>query len=229
MLGVRLARLIPAAAVVGALALPLAATAGASEDPGPALPAPIMLPALPSAPFAPPTLPESSPAVPEVLAPAPSPPSGIPLPPAGNGGSDDPCSGPSSQAAEAGAPIAASCPLTQTDDGGGDGSLCVDVALDNPSCASAQAVDPTTPTTTAPTDPDTPGAPTPGNGDGASSSPTAEATAAVDPAVTAAAGPAAGSPTSMPFTGVDALGIAGVGGALAAVGAGLARVRRRVV
>jgi hypothetical protein len=33
----------------------------------------------------------------------------------------------------------------------------------------------------------------------------------------------------LPFTGVDALGIAGVGGALAAVGAGLARVRRRVV
>jgi hypothetical protein len=209
----------------------LVALHGRASAEGVAEPAPVSLPAplaatvttLPPLPTTPTTGTATAPAPVPSLPASPSGPPGITSPPGGSTGTQDPCAEVVDHATASGAPVAASCPLTSTSDGGAEGALCVDVAL-KPSCASAQAVSTTTTTAAASMTP----APSPTAGasdDPAASS--ADPTPTNDTAVEAAAMSSKQSSGTLPFTGGEAAVLATIGATLAGCGLTLARSARR--
>jgi hypothetical protein len=192
---------------------------GSASTPALPVPLPVTLPTLPSQLTTPTTA--AAPAPLPSLPVSPSSLPGITSPPGGSTGTQNPCADVVDQATESGAPVAASCPLTPTSDGGGDGALCIDVAL-KPSCTSTQAVNATTTTTTKPS-----------AGSHSSGDPSDPAATSGDPATTntvaveAAATTAKKGGGTLPFTGGEVAGLAGLGAMLAASGLALARASRR--
>ena len=201
-----------------------ASAEGVTEAPPVSLPAPlaVTLPTLPPLPTTPTTGTASAPAPVPSLPVSPSSLPGVPSPPGGSEGAQNPCAEVVDPATDAGAPIAASCPLTPTSDGGGDGALCVDVAL-APSCASTQAVNTTTTTTTSKTPATSPPAGDPSDPTATSADPASADTSAVEAAATTAKK----SGGTLPFTGGEVAGLATVGAMLAGCGLTLARAARR--
>jgi hypothetical protein len=210
-----------------------AADGGAGEPPVPIMPPslPIPLPLFPSTtvqslpvpPAGSPDL-DGAPATPAVPEPGALP--ATPLPGAGAAGDSDaptdPCAQITGPAAEQGAPIAATCPIIPSDDGGADIPICVDIAKVATCNRAASATTTTTTTTTTPSSAGT--GSTGGTGSaatGSGSSPSGST--ATEPSSTSTRGTGG----TLPLTGSAIVWLLTIGTALAATGGTLARVARR--
>jgi hypothetical protein len=147
------------------------------------------------------------------------------LPGAGAAGESDqptdPCAQITGPAAEQGAPVAATCPIIPSDDGGADIPICLDIAK-VATCNQAASV--TTTTTTSASSAGGADSGTGGNGStatGSGSSPSGPT--ATEPSSTSTRG----TGETLPLTGSAIVWLLTIGTALAATGGTLARVARR--
>jgi hypothetical protein len=193
------------------------------------LPAPSEDPASPGSPPAP----SPSAAVPQPTAEpggdgAGDPMSQLPIPPPGgeDGGAEeeaqDPCKEVTGPLTEGGAPIAASCTVTPTDEGGLDVELCLTIAT-IATCEASSEPTPstTTPTTSGSTTTTTSGGGNGGNGTGGTGTGGGGASGAGDPS------PGGGGGATLPFTGADVGALLALGTALASGGGLLNHLARR--
>jgi hypothetical protein len=154
---------------------------------------------------------------------APTPPEGLPEDPAqfvqdalagageggGEGEAQDPCAQATGPLTEGGAPIAASCPIRQTEEGGVDVGICLTIAT-IATCEQENK----------PADND--GGNDIGNGGGGGTAPTLNGSGSestpTEMQVASAAAPSGSSGGTLPFTGAAIALVAGIGTALAATG-----------
>jgi hypothetical protein len=149
----------------------------------------------------------------------------VPRPGAGGAGKTeptDPCAQITGPAAEQGAPVAATCPITPSADGGFDIPICIDVAL-VATCEKTAAVTTTTAVSSG-------GGSGPGTGGSGSTATGSSGADAPTPGPTTAgeiSTDVRGTGETLPLTGSAIVWLLTIGTALAATGGTLARVARR--